>query len=66
MKGSDKMPTMKRAKPKSGDTIVRSVILPKETDARILAIAQREERPLSWIIARAVKEFIERDEKRVR
>jgi predicted transcriptional regulator len=55
---------MKKAKAKDTQTVVRSVILAKDIDAKLLAISQREERPLTWVIARAVKEFIDRDDKK--
>jgi predicted transcriptional regulator len=58
------MPVMRKAQPKDSETVIRSVILPKEVDAKVLAIAAREERPLTWIISKAVKEFIARDEQR--
>jgi predicted transcriptional regulator len=66
MKEARMISAMRKAKPKNTDTIVRSVILPKDVDAKLLAIAARDERPLTWVIARAVKEFIDRDEKRSR
>ena len=60
--------TVRKAKSKTSDVqaVTRSVILSREIDAKILAIAERDERPLTWVIAKAVKEYIDRDEKRAK
>ena len=52
---------MRKAKAKRSAQVTRSVILNHETDSELLKIAEREERPLTWIMAKAIKEFLERD-----
>ncbi len=66
MKGTIMVAVMRRAKAKQTEVVTRSVMLPKEIDDKLLAIAQRDERPLSWVIAKAVKELIERDGKKTK
>lgn len=42
---------------------VRSVALPKEVDARLVEWCELNERAMSFAIARAVREFLAREDK---
>ena len=37
--------------------------MPPELDAKLQAMAEKEDRSLSWLIVKAIREMIERDEK---
>ena len=58
------MPTvMRKPKRKSGATpsVTRSVVLPRELDEKLLRVAEREDRTLSYVIMRACRELVERE-----
>ncbi len=44
--------------------VSRSVTIPNAIDAKLQDFAKREERPLSFVIAKALAEFFERNDKR--
>lgn len=54
---------MKKPQPKPDGRIVRSVVIPPDLDARLLAFCQREERPLSWVMVKALGEYLAKHEK---
>jgi len=45
------------------DRLIRSFAMPPELDAKLQAMAEKEDRSLSWLIVKAIREMIERDEK---
>jgi predicted transcriptional regulator len=52
-----------RLKMEESERIIRSVVVPPDVDRKLLALAKKEDRSLSWMIVRAIREMLDRDEK---
>jgi hypothetical protein len=46
-----------------GGMVQTSCSIPADTHAQLVAIAEREERSVSFLLAKAAREFVERDAK---